>query len=91
MKGSHELWERLDLPGETLPGQVLVEIAGESRVLVEHHLGVREYTRQRIGIQVKFGLIQVTGDCLALRRMTREQLVITGRIDSVVLNRRGPC
>lgn len=91
MRASHEFWERLDLPGETLPGQVLVEIAGENRVLVEHHMGIREYTRQRIGIQVRFGLIQVMGDCLTLCSMTKEQLIITGRIDGVLLKRREGC
>ena len=88
MKGRIDLWEYLDLPGESLPGQVLVEIAGENRVLIEHHCGVREYSRERIGVKVKFGLVQICGSCLELRCMTKEQLVISGRIDCVMLKRR---
>lgn len=86
--GKHDLWDRLDLPGESLPGQVLVEISGENRVLIEHHCGVREYSRERIGVKVKYGMLQVCGSCLELRCMTREQLVISGRIDCIVLKRR---
>ena len=86
--GKHDLWDRLDLPGESLPGQVLVEISGENRVLIEHHCGVREYSRERIGVTVKYGMLQVCGSCLELRCMTREQLVISGRIDCIVLKRR---
>lgn len=86
--GKHDLWDRLDLPGESLPGQVVVEITGENRVLIEHHCGVREYSRERIGVKVKYGMLQVCGSCLELRCMTREQLVISGRIDCIVLKRR---
>lgn len=86
--GRKDLWERLDLPGESLPGQVLVEIAGDSRVLIEQHRGVREYSREKIGVKVRYGLVQVCGSGLELRCMTREQLVISGRIDSVTLKRR---
>lgn len=86
--GRNDFWERLDLPGECFPGQVLVEIAGDSRVLIEQHRGVREYSREKIGVKVCYGLVQVCGSGLELRCMTREQLVISGRIDSVTLKRR---
>ena len=86
--GKHDLWDRLDLPGESLPGQVVVEITGENRVLIEHHCGVREYSRERIGVKVKYSMLQVCGSCLELRCMTREQLVISGKIDCIVLKRR---
>lgn len=89
MKGRHDFWEHMDLPGECYPGQVLVEIAGDNRVLIEHHRGVREYSRERIGVNVKYGLIQICGNSLELRSMTREQLIITGRIDCILLKRRG--
>ena len=89
MKERMDLWERLDLPGEAVPMQPLVEIAGDCRVLIEHHGGVREYSRERIGVKVRYGLVQVCGCGLELRCMTREQLVICGRIDAVTLLRRG--
>lgn len=87
MRGKSDLWDQLDLPGESLPGQVLVEISGENRVLIEHHCGVREYSRERISVKVKYGFLQICGSCLELRCMSREQLVIYGRIDCVMLKR----
>lgn len=86
--GKREFWERMDLPGESLPGQVLVEIAGDNRVLIEHHGGVREYSGERICVKVKYGHVLVCGSCLELRYMTNEQLVISGRIDGVTIKRR---
>ena len=86
--GKLDLWKQLELPGESLPGQVVVEIMGYDRVLIEHHRGVREYSRERIGINVKFGVVTVCGTRLALSCMNREQLVITGQIEGVMLSRR---
>lgn len=83
------LTEDLELPGEILPGQSLVELAGDSRVLVENHQGVTEYSRCRIGATVSFGRVLVCGENLELARMTQRQLVITGRVEGVTLMRRG--
>lgn len=78
-----------DLPGLPLPGVPLVELAGDRRVLIENHGGVTEYGSCRIQVQVRYGQIAVCGRDLQLARMTREQLVISGKIDSVTLCRRG--
>ena len=76
-----------DLPDVTLPGQPLVEIAGESRVLIENHLGVTQYGCECIRVKVKFGQVCVSGSRLELARMIKGQLVISGRIDAVSLCR----
>lgn len=89
MKGNPNLFRQLEeMAGEALPARSVIEIAGDNRVLIEHHGGVREYSRDRIGVKVPFGTVQINGCSLELSRMTREQLVISGRIDGVVLLRR---
>ena len=82
------LTEGIDLPGESLPGQPLVELAGDQRILIENHMGVTEYGADQIRVQVRYGQICVRGEGMELARMTKEQLVIAGRIDSVTLIRR---
>ena len=82
---SHRLANATDLPGEAIPNQPIIEIAGQNRVLIEHHQGVSQYDNQQIGIRVKYGLICVFGSCLELTQMTKEQLVISGKIESVRL------
>ena len=83
-----KLADEADLPGEPLPGVPVVEVAGEHRVLIERHEGVTEYSRERICVKVRYGLVSVCGCGLELTRMTREQLVISGQIDCVQLQRR---
>ena len=80
--------EELDLTGEALPGQSVLELAGESRVLIENHFGITQYCGDKICVKVKYGHIAVCGCNLELNRMTKDELVITGRIDSINIQRR---
>ena len=82
------LADSADLRGEPLPGVPIVEIAGDRRVLVECHGGVVEYGPERIRIRMRYGIVCISGSCLELTQMTRHQLIISGRIDSVSLQRR---
>ena len=63
----------------------LVELAGKCRVLIENHLGVLAYSPTEIQIKVSYGKLAVTGSCLKLMEMNKEQLVITGNILAVQL------
>lgn len=83
-----EKWtDRLDLPEEPMPAETVVEIVGHRRVLIEHHCGVIHYGCSRICVRVKFGTITVVGNELELTRMTRQQLIISGCVDGVSLER----
>lgn len=83
------LADSADLSGEPLPLQPLVELAGDRRVLIENHRGVVQYSREKICVKVRYGTVAVSGCSLELSRMTREQLVICGRIDTISVIRRG--
>lgn len=82
------LTESAELLSEPLPGQPIVEIGGDRRVVIENHAGVTQYSREKIGVKVKYGALCVCGCGLELVRMSREQLIIAGRIDSLHLIRR---
>lgn len=73
----------------SVSGVTLVEIAGDCRVLVEQHRGVLEYDRDKVRIKATFGCIVVCGHGLCLAQMTNSNLVISGRILSVSMERRG--
>lgn len=84
-----ELTDRADLPGESLARIPLVELSGDSRVLIENHAGITEYTPDKICVSVQYGCLCVCGRQMVLSRMSSEQLVISGYIQSVTLCRRG--
>lgn len=83
------LAEEADIGSDSFPGQPIVEISGERRVLIENHLGIMGYSTERILVKVQFGCIVICGYGLELLHMSKEQLVIRGKIDGVALQRRG--
>ena len=92
MGKGRRLWEQMmeqaALEPESVPNQPIIEIAGERRVLIENHRGVAAYERGRILVNVSYGTVCISGCNLEMLHMTKEQLVISGRIDSVGLQRR---
>ena len=82
------LLDRLDLPDEPGFGETIVEIAGHRRVLIENHQGVTQYGNCRICVKVKFGMLSVTGSGLELTRMTKDQLIVSGCINGLQIERR---
>lgn len=82
------LAEGTELAAEAVPGLPVAELAGDRRVLIENHQGVTEYGSEKIRVRVRFGELCVCGSGLALARMTKNQLVICGRIDTVEVCRR---
>ena len=76
-----------DLPGEAIPGLPLVEIVGQSRVLIENHCGVTGYGCNEVCVKVKYGQLCICGSGLMLAQMTKYQLIITGQIECVKLQK----
>lgn len=84
----HWLSAGMDLPGESAPWQTITEIVEDQRILIENHLGVKQYSQSQIGVKVKFGQIIICGCNLEISLMTREQLIVSGRIESITLQRK---
>ena len=74
---------------ESLQRMPIVELAGDGRVLIENHRGVVEYGSEKICVKVRYGFVCVCGLEMELARMTKDQLVITGKIGSVTIQRKG--
>ena len=79
---------RMDLETEPMPGVSLVEITDGRRILIENHKGITQYSAERICVKVRLGSILICGCAMTISAMTKKELVITGRIDSVTLHRR---
>jgi sporulation protein YqfC len=76
-----------DMSDSILPAVPLIEIADGRRVLIEHHRGVIAYGSTEICVRVSYGTVSIRGSGLLLARMTKEQLVICGCVETVSLLR----
>ena len=80
-----KLRQQMSRNPEPVPGMPLVEIGGYRRVLIENHQGVLVYSLEEIRVKVSYGCICITGCDLRLMQLSKEQLVICGRVDSIHL------
>ena len=83
-----QIGEGTQFYGESLPGVPVLEIAGDRRVLIEQHRGVIEYGTEQISIRMKYGIVCINGCGLQLKQMTKAQLIVTGQIDCIRIQRR---
>ena len=83
------LWQTVQgkLP-RTLQHQLPVaELAGDERVLIERHRSIARYSREEIAVDMAYGQLCIRGRALELTQLSREQLVIGGKIDSLCVQR----
>jgi sporulation protein YqfC len=73
--------------GAPILNQSLVEICGGHRVLIEHHVGIGEYSGKVVCVKVPSGAVEVCGNNLEICKMTADQLIITGDIHTINLRR----
>ncbi len=78
--------QRLDIPEEIVANLPVTEVAGFSRITVEHHKGLLEYTGESIVLQVNIGTIHITGQALEIALMNADLVVVTGTIWSVAFS-----
>lgn len=84
---TNRLLQGMELGGESMPLQPVLELCGDRRVLIENHFGVSEYSLERIRVEVRFGQIMICGSNLQLRKMQGQMLVIAGKIDTICVKR----
>lgn len=84
-KFDEDIAERFQLPPEAVENVPCVTLSGSSRVLVENHRGLLEYTSELIDINAGRGLVRVKGEGLLIRAMDRRQILVSGRISGVDL------
>lgn len=84
---ANRLLQGIKLDEDVAPLQSVLELCGDGRLLIENHIGVTEYTLERICIKVRFGQIMICGCDLKLRRMQGQVLVISGSIRQISIIR----
>lgn len=79
------LAQRFDVPQEAMSGMPRLTISGCTRVLVENHRGLLEYSGELVRIDGGRVQVKIRGDRLELECMDKSEIVITGQIFSAEL------
>lgn len=72
-----------DIPEELITDIPKVTVVGFDRMLIENYKCILEYQDFFIRIKMSTGLININGFNLVMNEMTKDDLIITGIIESI--------
>lgn len=78
--------EYLALPSEVL-GASQIEITGCRQILLSGHKGIRLYSESEMIVDLTDCAVQITGTHLGILTMAKQELLISGILDSVAFIR----
>lgn len=87
MKGIDKLNKMLEIPKETYTNEPKVVIIGFSELIIENCKGILEYEEYYIKLSTFIGCISINGFNLKLDKMNEDSLKITGKIESLDIER----
>ena len=80
---ARKLDEILEIPVELSTDTPKITIVGFERVLIENYRGILEYQEYFVRLNTYIGIININGFNLQLEEMTTDDLLVTGKIDSI--------
>ena len=80
---ARKLDEILEIPEELSTNNPKITVSGFERILIENYRGILEYQEYFVRLSTYIGIININGFNLKLEEMTTDDLLVTGKIDSI--------
>ena len=77
----------LEIPEEVYTNVPKITITGFSEIILENYKGILEYEEFFASISTHIGIENINGYNLNLEKMTNDDIKITGKIESIELDR----
>ncbi len=87
MKKKNKIERMLEIPEEVYSNVPKVTITGFNELILENYKGIIEYEEFFASISTYIGVININGYNLNLEKMTNDDIKITGKIESVEIDR----
>lgn len=71
------------MPEEVVSSVPKITIIGFNEILIENYKGILEYEEIYIRINTHIGIINISGFNLNLEQMSKDDILVTGKIDSI--------
>lgn len=84
-RGKRKIDKWLEMPTEIVSNEPKITIVGFNEMLIENYKGILEYEEIYIRISTHIGIININGFNLNLEQMTGDDILVTGKIDSMTL------
>ncbi|QEK12359.1 sporulation protein YqfC [Crassaminicella thermophila] len=75
--------ELLELPKDIMLDLPRITLLGNLQLYIENHKGIIEYSKLKIRVNTKSGVIRITGKDLSIKTIITEEIIICGNIENV--------
>ena len=72
-----------ELPREIMLDWPLMRMTGDEELVITNHKGIAEYTKEQVRIKTALGVAKVLGRGLVIKEISRENIVVAGKIEAV--------
>ena len=86
-KKTNKIEKMLELPEEIYSDNPKITITGFNEIILENYKGILEYEECFASISTYIGVININGNNINLEKMTNHDIKITGKIESIELDR----
>ena len=86
-KSARRIDRFLELPKEVYSNEPKITINGFEELIIENYKGILEYEEFLVRINTYVGILNVNGYNLNLQTMTNDDIKVTGKIESIDLER----
>lgn len=73
------------MPEEVVSNVPKITIIGFDEILIENYKGILEYEEIYIRVNTHIGIINISGFNLNLEQMSKDDILVTGKVDSITL------
>ena len=77
-----------ELPRDIMLDLPSVRMVGDEELVLSNHKGIAEYAKEQVRIKTSLGVVKIVGCGLVIKEINREDIVITGKIETVILRDR---
>jgi len=77
----------LEMPEEIYSNTPKLTVVGFNEIVLENYKGILEYEEFFASISTHIGIVNITGYNINLEKMTNDDIKITGKIESIELER----
>ncbi len=87
MRGKRKINELLEIPKEVYTNVPNIILTGFEEMIIENNKGILEYEEYYVIVNTIIGIININGINLKKKKMTEDNLKISGKIEKIDIER----
>jgi len=77
-----------ELPRDIMLDWPSIRMMGDEELVLSNHKGIAEYSKEQVRVKTGIGVVKISGRGLEIREISREDIVVVGKIDAVIFRDR---